>query len=540
MANKYWEGDINSLNINTEWGGDESTGWKPLPGSAVQGIIKKELKGKVGYMRENETDGLVYFYPSEQDYLNDEVNNFENCIGKVISTARYTMDLKADKNNKKLFLSNDTKKEFVWYFKTIEIAGELLYSENVTVEYKFNNISEGKQTTFSTVMTANPEYTNNEYNEYTKVVVNLDEYLTNGTTEIEINVKGLKTKQERTLSNTIQIITLDMKDNTDFSKSVENNLIVNVDVTCTKGQSFFFEYRIDNGDLVLDSSDNKGNGSKISISYLINLANVSDGKHLFEYRLFVKIDGEEKPYYTKFQRFNFIKGVNAKFSEPQILIYSDYSEGQTTETDNGDLIVNGISQYVPYTLKYSIYNSNEGSTNVEFIEIVDDKEQGVVTNTVSNGVVSEYNIQSIDFGMKLIKIVTKDGDNNITNGKGSYIYLNVEKSSLSIGVYNTNLRLDFTSVGKNNNDEINKNKWESKVLDGGGNVIFSNNASFNKDYDWSQGWTENGLVVGENSEVTFDYAPFPLQKTNPTAEEANEYVGGTGNGYTFEIELIMI
>ena len=538
MAKKYWEGDINDLNINTDWGGDESTGGLPLPGSAVQSILKKEIKGKVGYMHENETDGLVYFYPSEQDYMNDEVNNFENAIGKVISTARYTMDLKADKNNKKLFLSNDGKKEFVWYFKTIEIAGDLLYQENVTVEYKFNNISEGKQTTFSTTMSPDPLYNSGDYDEYTKVVLNLDEYLSNGTTEIEINVKGLKTKQERTLSNTIQIITLEMKDNTDFSKSVTNNLIVNVDVTCTKGQAFFFEYRIDNGDLVLDSGDNKGNGSKVSLGYLINLSNVADGKHLFEYRLFVKIDGEEKPYYTKFQRFNFIKGTNVKFSEPQILIYSDYSEGQVTETESGELIINGVSQYVPYTLKYSIYNSNEGSTNVEFIEIVDGKEQGVITNTVSNGVISEYDIQSIEFGMKTIKIITKDGDNNITNGNGTIIYLNIEKSSLSIGLYSTNLRLDFTSVGKTNNDEINKTKWESKVLDGNGSVVYHNNAYFNSAYDWSQGWTDKGLVVGEHSEVVFDYPPFPLQKTNPTAEEANEYVGGSGNGYTFEIEFM--
>ena len=46
------------------------------------------------------------------------------------------------------------------------------------------------------------------------------------------------------------------------------------------------------------------------------------------------------------------------------------------------------------------------------------------------------------------------------------------------------------------------------------------------------------MVVGEHSEVVFDYAPFPLQKTSPSAEEANEYVGGSGNGYTLEIEFM--
>ena len=34
MAKNYYEGT--DYNINTNWGGDESTGGLPLPGSAVQ------------------------------------------------------------------------------------------------------------------------------------------------------------------------------------------------------------------------------------------------------------------------------------------------------------------------------------------------------------------------------------------------------------------------------------------------------------------------------------------------------------------------
>jgi hypothetical protein len=44
MAKKYWEGDIKDININTDWGGDESTNGAPLPGSIVQKLITSTLK----------------------------------------------------------------------------------------------------------------------------------------------------------------------------------------------------------------------------------------------------------------------------------------------------------------------------------------------------------------------------------------------------------------------------------------------------------------------------------------------------------------
>ena len=118
---KYWEGQYD---IDTDWGGDESTGGKPLPGSAVQDVIKTSINnldtGKVGYI--TESDGTVYFSSSKEAFDNEEY------MGSVVSTQRYSMDLKMDANNRYVFLSSDTKKEFVWYFKTIEIATDRVYT----------------------------------------------------------------------------------------------------------------------------------------------------------------------------------------------------------------------------------------------------------------------------------------------------------------------------------------------------------------------------------------------------------------------------
>ena len=97
---KYWEG---KYDINTNWGGDESTGNLPLPGSAVQDVIKTKLneldKSKVGYIHENELEGKVYFYSTQDAY-----NNNEAPVGSVMSEARYSMSIKVDEDNKYVFL----------------------------------------------------------------------------------------------------------------------------------------------------------------------------------------------------------------------------------------------------------------------------------------------------------------------------------------------------------------------------------------------------------------------------------------------------
>ena len=526
MAKKYYEGTDYSLDTN--WGGDESTGGLPLPGSAVQDIVRSNItdlkNSKVGYIKENESEGKVYFYTSQEAY-----NNGDAAVGSVMSTARYSMSVKADDSNKYVFLSDDAKKEFTWYFKTVEIATNGAFVENVSVEYIIKNEAEGIDTLYSTTLECVQDPKNENY---TKVTMNLDEYLTNGKSTIGISVRGLTTKQSNALQTSITIITLAMEDKTDFSTPVIDNFIAVTDITCTKAQEYFYEYRIDEqGDFIFDPTVRKGVGSKETINYYVNLAGVPDGKHVFEYRLFVKIDSDVEPYYTDTQRIEFIKGNDVTFNEPQILLYSTYSSTDTPKSEDGKLIVNGVSQYIPYTLKYAVYNSSVASTNVEFIEIIKGEEMAPVSNTVENNKTAEFDVQAMESGEKYYKIVTKDAEGKVTNGDGRYFFMNVEASTLNIGVYDTNLRVDFSSVGKSN-DSQDKDTWVSTV-----GTIFSNKATFNKDFDWSQGWTDNGLVISEGCEVTFDYAPFPQQKSNATTAESNEFVGGE-KAYTFEIEFM--
>lgn len=519
---KYWEGEYD---INTDWGGDESTGGKPLPGSAVQDVIKTSIKkldtGKVGYI--TESDGTVYFSSSKEAFDN------EDYMGSVVSTQRYSMDLKMDVNNRYVFLSSDTKKEFVWYFKTIEIATDSVYTETVTVEYKIENKTENVMKTFSTTLNCNSDDANNGF---TKVVMNLDEYLTNGLSSIEIVVKGLRTKQERTLQKDITIVTLDIEDVTDFSKPFENRIITQTNINCTKGQLFFYEYRIDEAEeFVFDNTAFTGDGRTILNEYSVDITSLSEGRHVFEYKLYINIGGKST-YYTATQRIEFVKGASYTFEEPQVLLFSTYSSGKEHIAEDGNLIINGASQYVPYDIKYAIYNSKASTTNAEFYDISVSGETIPVTVSVERGKFYYYSLQSMEYGSKKIKVICKDIDDNVLNGDGRIFYVDVVPSELNISIFKRKLRVNFSSVGKSN-DSVDKDVWVSNVQENG----FVNTATFSDTFDWSQGWTSNGLVISNGCEVMFDYAPFPQQKDSPTVEEANEYVGGD-KAYTFEIEFM--
>lgn len=523
MAKKYWDGEYS---INTDWGGDESTGNLPLPGSAVQKVIKDklaELNGKVGYIYENTSEGKVYFAATKDDY---EAGKY---MGVVNSTPRYAMDVMFDTNNKTIFLSNDGEKKIVWYFKTKDLADNgSLYGEDVSVEYEINNTTESKTSKFSTIISSNAESNNNDY---TKVELNLDEYLSNGVSELSINVRGLKTKQEDSLKVKITIITLEMEDNTNFKSPFKDYFRITADIKCTKHQRYFIEYRF-NSINPKDTSDfitydkketlgtgNRENGLNFEILFPEGL---KDGKHVFEYRLGIKIDGSDT-YYTKIQRIEFIKGENVQFDEPQVLLFSTYSINEDSITENGDLIINGVSQYITYKLKYAIYNSNSTSSNVVFHDLSNDEKTD--PKSVANNEFSEYNFQTINYGLRKFSIITTNTDN--VNESNRYFYLNIGMSSLNIGVYNTNLRIDFSSVGKSN-DSSAKNTWISNV-DG----IYLNSATFNNEFDWSQGWTDNGIVISNGSEIEFDYAPFPKNTTDSSIYN----VGGL-NAYSFEIEFM--
>ena len=64
MAKKYYNGEIT---LNTDWGGDESTGNLPVVGSRVQEAIKKGINSKAGFVGRVEKVGQGFYVLSRDE-----------------------------------------------------------------------------------------------------------------------------------------------------------------------------------------------------------------------------------------------------------------------------------------------------------------------------------------------------------------------------------------------------------------------------------------------------------------------------------------
>ena len=516
--------DKEIINIETPWSG--------YSGGRVEEFIKNEITSlksnmnkKMGYIVRND-NGDFKFYPTEED-----ANKSTNLLGVVTTTPQYSLSIGEFGNNKKIFLSNEFEKKFVWGFITKDNVSKEVYREDVSVDY---TISNGKNTKkITTIITNNPDFTNSGY---TLVELDLNEMLDNGKSTLKIEIRGVSTNIKQVLSAEFTIITLDVEDATNFSTPFKNNLFVpTIKVTCTNLQKYYIEYRIDDANFNdVNRIEGEGKGYQTTISPNINIETITNGRHVFEYRVVVKLDTDVDAFYTNINRIEFIK-EDIDTTEPQILISTTYNDGEIIFDADGNLIINNLTQYVPFNLKYAVYNGG-ASTNVEFHEI--DKDSGesisIIKNTANNNKVCNYTVQSLTSGKKMVKIYTtaKDVENNeyFTNGDGRIIYFNINPSNLKINICNTNLRINFNSNGKSN-DADDKKEWVSKV------DVYTNRAEFNDEFDWSQGWTNNGLVISDNCKVSFDYAPFPRQNDDDSEDLKREWVGGL-KGYTFEIEFM--
>lgn len=488
--------------------------WENYSGKRVQEFIKEEFSnletGKIGYVHKNESTGTIFFSASEDDF------NENKYMAEVPINIPYALEYKLE-NNSKIFLSSSKEKNFTWYFKTVYTSNQsLINSEDITVEYKILNKSNNKETTYATNVSVSPVVTDENF---TPVTMDLNQYLTDGNSTISVKIKGLRTRLEAQFSFDISIVDLQLEDRTEFIKPVSNKLISQCYVTCTKGHNAYYEYRFDEkGDFIQHNQSIEGKGIRSLFNAELDTTNLNDGKHIFEYRLFLRINAET--YYTNTQRIEFIKNESYTF---ETLIFTQYGNNVTVKAEDGNLIINGIYQYLPNTMKYSIYNPNVVSTtNLEFYE----NNSIIATNKIQNGEIGELKTQFMEPGLKKVEIIVKDSEGFEIEGGRRIIYFNVIESNLGIKVHNENIRIDFNSVGKSNNSDIDKKEWVSLVRD--------YKATFNEEFDWSQGWTDNGLVINNKCELTFDYIPFPSSLDNV---DNIELVGGD-MAYTLEMEFM--
>lgn len=496
-----------------------TTSWSGYSGLSVENFIKGELNklnnSKIGYIGK---DGDKYkFASTEEEFRNG------NYIGDEITTYKaYTIDIKLEEGGN-FFLPDNSEKKLTWWFKTVD-ANNHIIDEDISVEYIITKNGSTKKYPLFTIQNSEKDKDG-----YTKVVVDLDDYISDGNATFTININGLFSKEKATARKPITILGLKSSDFSNNNTIFTDNIKFNAKISCTQGKTYYCYYRIYDieqhnenpefipyGDGYGFISEDSGSRNK---EFSVNIEDLEKGFYILEYKLgiYPYQDGEGM-YFTDVQSFEFYKGEASTdiLTASNILLYSKYNP--TLNENNiyeNSMLINGIKQYISYTLPFSYI----GPENIiaTFYIVKNETEEEILTSfNVENKKIYNYLITLDAKGITKIKVKFSDKDTEEFKGEKIF-YFNVLESDFNIREYKTDIITEFNSKGKNNFSD-DKNIWLSN--DG------KYSAVTNSDFIWTQGWTNNGLVISKGCELNFNFTPFP---------SGNNY---GKNGCSFEIEFM--
>ena len=410
--------------INADWGKDASNGL-PYSGEAVQEFIKRTLKQKYGYFHYDEI-GNRYMVFADKDsydlYNQDKDVNKDLLLNVFDAPFNYSarIELITEAYNAVLLGSTGNLLQFKFF---LENKNGDSTGENADCTITFTNAGVKK--------VLNQMYTSAQGRE--GVSIDLAEYITEGTNNINIVIKGQDHLAATTVSVIYQVVNLQLSDVFDISKvyNTGDNLIVPVTVGGYGSKTL--EWYVDGVLQPFDQSIDQINSPiTITNTKTISLENINSGVHSIQVRVYTIVEGKQFYSQTLFRNF-FVKGG----SETLIGIATELPIGVDPVTELTQLY--GLTQYVPYNLKYAIYNPANTVSNE--VSIYLDKELYTI-DSASNGKESNLALVVNESGNHSIKISV--------NGSVYNLSTDVIKSSIDIYEITSNLTLDLRAFGRNN------------------------------------------------------------------------------------------
>ena len=212
MAKKYYD---EKITLNTDWGGDESTGNLPVSGKRVQEVIKEGINSKVGYVGRVGKSGKYAmtinketFDAYEASITEENPNGDESLIiGSFLAPVEYSSSIEVitPTNGYGAVLEGETGNVLKFKPVTKNSKGELI-EESYTYTVTFRN--------GATTQTYNGRINANSY-----VEINIDKFLLKGvntititSTGLDTNVSGFKNIEYKVLGFNSQYLVLDYYD----------------------------------------------------------------------------------------------------------------------------------------------------------------------------------------------------------------------------------------------------------------------------------------------------------------------------------------
>lgn len=205
--------------INADWGLDASNNL-PYSGEAVQEFIKRTLKQKYGYFHYDDSNNRYLVFADEESkdkYLSDPTTNSILLLSSFDAPFNYSAKIEMLSEAYKAVLIGTLGNNIQFKFAIEDKSGN---NTGENVDCTINIVNNGVKKVINKIYTAQQGREG--------VLVELDDYLTEGTNNISINIKGVNSLAATTVSVVYQIVNLKFTDNLDISKVYNNGDILEI------------------------------------------------------------------------------------------------------------------------------------------------------------------------------------------------------------------------------------------------------------------------------------------------------------------------
>ena len=458
--------------INADWGLDASNNL-PYSGEAVQEFIKRTLKQKYGYFHYDENNNRYLVFADEESknlYISNPSANASLLLSSFDAPFNYSAKIEMISESYKAVL--------------IGTSGNLLQFKFAIEDKSGNNTGENVDCTVTLVnqgikKSINKIYTAQQGRE--GVIIELDDYLAEGTNNISINIKGVNSLAATTVSVVYQLVNLKFTDSLDISRVYSTDELLEISCVVEGAGTKVIDWFLDGVQLPYEITDEIPYITAYTVNKNISLNDLNPGLHSIQYRLKSQVGENQFFSQTLFRNF-FISGIN----ETIIGIATELPIGVEPVKSNVLNKLYGMIQYVPYNLRYAIYNPSESATNT--VQIFLNNELQLTTNIV-NGSENNSSIMSGEFGNLPIKITVNGVSYEMTS----------DTAISTIGVSEiADAKLNLRSFGRDNG-AIDRESWTYGDYSTTFNGLYWNAQS---------GWIDNTLIINAGASASINYVPF--------------------------------
>lgn len=475
---KYWD---NIIDKNTSWDGDNTTENLPVRGTRIEEFLKNTLNDKFGVLYYDVTNNRNLIFADKMDleeYLEDPTK-VELVKGTFDAPFNYTAEINLTSSTYNAVFLGSTGNYINFTFDVKNKQGSST-GENVTVTYTF--IRNAVKKTYTET-----------YKFGEAVNFNIDKYLEEGTNTIIVGITGQTTLAATTVAITYQVVDLSIQDEYDTSTVYDLSVgskVLEVPYSVSGYGTKIVEWYIDGELLTFSKVEDEIVDTSATRTKYISLSNLSQGTHSYQVRAYTTINGEKFYTDTLYREFAVYTGIDNNIII-SIATTIPYKYGILSSED--EVSIYDMVQYIPYNLRFSTYSPiNASNTEVEIL--LDDISQGTI-NT-KNGIENIFTLISKTSGNKVVTLNTQ--------GVSRTIPINVAPTTMNLQEITSNLVLNFTALGKNNNSE-DRDTWV-------GNGYTATLTGFN--WTNTSGWVNNRLEMNAGSSLAIDLAPLANNPTN--------------------------